>query len=604
MYSDTVTAAERYELAFGGCEAADYPLTWAQRWVYDRIRGTRERPAMLNVPYAATLPDGLRLPDVLDAIRRVVERHEALRARFYAAGGSPRQAVAGAGRLDVAVYDAPADRVDELGKRVVADLIARPYGADELPLRIAVLTTDGRPAVVALALSHLAADALSAWLVTEEIAALSRDPSAERPSAWQLGELLAYERGPRGARQAERAAEHWRDQIRRAPNTALPIRGAASRFAAWEMVLESAAVSAAALRLGERYQVDEPSAILAAYCMVAGSVAGRDFSTLSIASANRTRPQARATVGNLFQYAPATVRATGSLREVVSSAQRGLLTAYRFGHYDPALAAEVREQVRYERGVGADLSCGVNFALPSWSPYSGERADTRRGIEVYRGVPASVVRGLRAESTTKPFDHAEPVPLTLSLAVWWLAESATLALSGDSRLFDRADLERMLRSVESVLVEAACHDDPDVDTAELLRAAGVAAPRIANGLELVDGCWIDPDEVRDLVSEAVRPAALGLYVAHDPDGPARIEAYLVGHGLTPESAHQRCVAALPGRRFAATPAHYVICAEAPRDQADRRGWLGVPVLAAGSGRGGTDGGHRPPDDGRARAVRS
>jgi hypothetical protein len=96
---------------------------------------------------------------------------------------------------------------------------------------------------------------------------------------------------------------------------------------------------------------------------------------------------------------------------------------------------------------------------------------------------------------------------------------------------------------------------------------------------LVDSCWVDLTEVQRLLEAAFAVAQVFPSVASQP-----LVAYLVATDSvqTPEQAHARCMAALPGYPTALTPRHYVVCATAPPDPTDLAAW--PPPLAAGTGR--------------------
>ncbi len=577
-------ACHRVELV--DCGSGEYGLTWAQQSLARWIRTAGPGPAVLSVPRAGPLPATCTVADVLRAIGIVAARHDSLRSTFFRGpDGTWRQRVHAEVRLDVSVYDAGDGDPVATKDAVDMALRLRPYTVDELPLRAAVITRHGDPAQLAITLRHLAADGASAALVFEEIVRLAADPRAPLPPAWQPVDVLRHEAGEAGRRQARRAADHWAAQLRHAPNAVFPVRSTRRRHrAAQEVAIESDALSAGAFVLGQRYRTGEVAVLLAAFALLVGTMSGHRACTFNLASANRLRPELAAAVGNFYQFSPLTLRVEGSLRDLVRQARTQSLRAYRFGQHDPALVERARAAVQCERGAVADLSCAVNFAIGAGTPHRRGPEQSRLGIDRYAGATAELIHGLVASSTTRVIAETQAAPTGLLLAVWWLAERAALTLTGDSALFGPEELRSMLVSLERIVVVAAC-DEREFDTAALAAHAGATPLPVAPGLSYVDGCWVDPAAVRDLVASATGCGSARIRLAGGPDD-SRIEAWLPATpGLVPESAHGACVAALPSRQFVMTPHRYLIGAGSRPPAGDTdEAWSAVPVALAGSGR--------------------
>ncbi|MEN3305287.1 MAG: hypothetical protein V7603_1489 [Micromonosporaceae bacterium] len=575
-----------HRVEFTDCRSGEYGLTWAQQSLARWIRTAGPGPAVLSVPRAGRLPDGCTVAGVVRAVCAVAARHDSLRATFFrAADGAWRQRIHAQGRLDIPVYEAGDNDPVVVKDAVDIELRLRPYAAGDLPLRAAVITQRGVPCMLAVTVRHLAADAVAAGLVFEEISRLAAERTAPLLPAWQPEDMLRHEASDAGRRQARRAADHWAATLRHAPNAVFPIRAARGRRrAALEVAIESAALAAGVFVLGRRYRAGETDVLLAAFGLLVGAVSGHRTCAFNLASANRLRPELAAAVGNFYQFSPIALRADGSLRDVVRRARAQSLAAYRFGHYDPTLAEQTRVDIQRERGTFADLSCAVNFGVGIGSPYRRGPEESRLGIAVYQDATAALIRRLVASSTTEVLAHVHGAPAGLLLSVWWLADRAVLTLAGDSALFGVGELRELLVCLERIVVSAACADG-DVEAGELAAGAGAAPLPVADGLCYVDGCWVDLAAVRDLVTSATGCRSGRVRLAGGPDG-SRIEAWLPATpGLTPESAHTACVAALPSGQFTMTPHRYLVGAGPLRPDGDSdEAWAAVPVALAGSGR--------------------
>jgi hypothetical protein len=98
---------------------------------------------------------------------------------------------------------------------------------------------------------------------------------------------------------------------------------------------------------------------------------------------------------------------------------------------------------------------------------------------------------------------------------------------------------------------------------------------------LVDRSWVEIADVQRLVEEAVAPGVAHVFASA---GGRPLVSYLSATDAvrTPEQAHARCMAALPGHPTAITPRHYLICRTAPSDPSDPAAW--PAPAAAGTGR--------------------
>lgn len=601
MKSDDVPVVPvgTYTVAFKSSTTRVYPLTWAQQAMLWMMPWTA--PDGRSNPWVAADVQGADVPAVLNAIRAVVERHDALRARYdHADDGRYRQRVVGEGEIDIYEYDAGECPVEPVREAVAVRLASRGFGPDDLPVRAGLITRYGEPALAVLAFAHLAADALSAAFVALEVGRLTADPCAPLLECRQLADLLAYEHSENGRRQAERAADYWREQLWRAPNTIFPLSavprpdGAVPPAQMHGAVLDSKAAAAAVLTLGTRHGVSDAAVILAAFAVLVGAVAGRDECTFNLTSANRLDARARATVGNLFQFVPATVYISGWFRDLARESMAAYMRAFRFGRYDPELVARVREEVTYERGWRADLSCAVNFvghmSRSVRSPYGPGSEAAQPSLLSHAGTTPEEIERLTAETTVRSLDPDQQPPAGLALSVWWLGENAIITLSGNARVFGRQQVPDLLASLERILV-SACRADSEATVDELSRLVDLGQGRRCTDLTFVDRCWVDLQAVRELIERAIRPRVVRVFRTGGDSATecARLEAYVVDEvrSHTTEAIHAACVAALNRDRFVVVPQWYVVCAKPPSDLDSLSAWRSMPVLSAGSGRSGS-----------------
>ncbi|WP_432988617.1 condensation domain-containing protein [Dactylosporangium sp. CA-233914] len=154
-------------IAFRTDRTGEGPLIWAQLAIWDVLRWLPAGDTTLNLLVHAPVPAGRGLVAVSEAVRLLVERHDALRTVFFERDGEPVQKVLGSGEIPLHLHELPDDvslgeAVTEIGER-----LRKPWfdiGRD-LPLRAAVLLRDGVPQLVLLAASHMAVDGWSFGIV-------------------------------------------------------------------------------------------------------------------------------------------------------------------------------------------------------------------------------------------------------------------------------------------------------------------------------------------------------------------------------------------------------------------------------------------------------
>ena len=169
-------------------------------WVLHQLQ-----PAMTAYNLAAAIPlgDDVELSRVVEAIRRVVVRHEIHRARFAAVDGEPRVHIADAAETPVVLRDLrdmPREAQRTLVAGAAADAAHHPFDlASDAPVRFTVLQTGDRSGVLVLAAHHIAFDSWSFGVLTRDILAeydgLARgDVTTREPLALQYADFAAWQR--------------------------------------------------------------------------------------------------------------------------------------------------------------------------------------------------------------------------------------------------------------------------------------------------------------------------------------------------------------------------------------------------------------------------
>jgi amino acid adenylation domain-containing protein len=247
-----------------------FPLSFGQQRIWFLAQLDPGNPAY-NVAGAITIEGPLRAGVLALALREVVSRHEALRARFPFQGGQPVQVVEEPGGLDLPLVDLgglPLVRRRMAVRSLEREAARRPFHLEEGGLlRVVLLRLAEHEHRLLLVLHHIVADAWSAGLLMQELGSLygafacgEPSPLAELPvqyvdfAVWQRQHLLERQ---------ERQLEFWRRHLAELPALELPadrLRPAAQSLRGARQPLSLPAPVAAALA---RFDVDRVTPFVA-----------------------------------------------------------------------------------------------------------------------------------------------------------------------------------------------------------------------------------------------------------------------------------------------------------------------------------------------------
>ncbi len=517
------------------------------------------------------IPAGTTVHQVAAAAGTLLTRHEGLRTR-YLGGDPPIQRVVGSGELLVEVWSVdehrsgPADPA-LLARGLLARLAAGIAPDAPLPVRVAVAARGEQVAAAVMIFSHLAVDFQAMTVLGREFTRLLRDAGQPPVDVHQPLDQARAEATPRARRRQEAAFRHWQRHLPLLPQClyARPRTGPAAGGGIGEL---SSPAGAVALRhLADRTRTSRPTIVFAALCAVLARRTGYRELRFPILSGNRFEPRLQEYIGTLAQSVLVRVDAgDAGFDELVRRAFAAMLDASRHGAWDAGAATPLQLRTAAARGIHLQFEPLFNNLVVDSAPVGPPPA------------PVSSLPGM-ASRTRVDWQPAPPTAGLIRFDLWQVDDLLRLTgWSSDTGRVDEEDTRSLLLAVERLLLAAA---GGDLDPADVGPATGLSPITRGPGWLLADSCWIEVDEVQRLLD-----AALGTGVARafpDADGPGLV-AHLGGAPISPEQAHARCLAALPGRPTAMAPHRYVIHDGVPRDPTDHLGWQRIPVLAEGPGR--------------------
>jgi hypothetical protein len=606
-----LTLTHRLLVPFSGRRGGDGPLTISQGtllcWVTNPAFPTR------MVEWPLSLPAGTTLADIAAALRILMSRHEALRTCYPSAlppgatvespaeilPGEPVQRVIRSGELVVDVYAASEEPADDavLITELTRLLRAREFDLTaELPLRVAIAEWKDKPRAAVILYSHMAADMAAMVLLDRQFSALVTDPSSRQvgPPGHQPLDQAAEEHSARGLRRMDAAVRGWEAAFRVMPQCLFAVPSADPRrdggvVSGW---LWSRAGALALPHIAARTGASRQLVVLAAACTMIGWRTGHDTCVLPVLASNRYQRQLRDYIGSLVQdgITAIDVRAE-SLDEVVHRAAAAVLR----GNHNSLIEVKALERTvrnaEHTRGITWNRHCTFNdiseFQTPAYVTDATDGTDATATDD-----PAAAERALDRTRFSRMPAPGQEEQLLLLLLNQVEGELIMGATSRDANRVPLAELELLLRGIESLLVAAA---RGDVRLSDLAEVTGVRPVSRGPGWVRVGPSWVELAEVQRLVEDALRvPAAA--FAVPGPDGHSLVAYLAAGGGIdTPEKAHAACLTTLAGTRSLAppdgmrytaiTPGRYVICGAAPADVRDLAAWQAQAVAAEGDGRG-------------------
>jgi hypothetical protein len=165
---------------------------------------------------------------------------------------------------------------------------------------------------------------------------------------------------------------------------------------------------------------------------------------------NRFRPGFADSVSPVMQGCLAVIETDGPFEEVVRRAWQSGLRAYKHAYYDPAGWSEVYERLAAERG-----------AEPDWSVVFNDRRVLNREfaetISAADGAPS--LRDELTRSTLTWGDRNDMPEQKVFMNICDVPDTLCCEMWADTHFVSPADMERLLRRIEAVIVNAALAED-------------------------------------------------------------------------------------------------------------------------------------------------
>ncbi|QOC91534.1 condensation domain-containing protein [Micromonospora craniellae] len=444
---------------FAGGRAASAPLTWGQRAMWRTVEEFESPEAyrVLSLPRTLAVPTRaeVTVPEAVRALGTLVARHGSLRTRFRRRDDEVHQETAASGRLPVGVHAVPRPPDDPDGRAAAAELATRLRESrfdhvTEWPLRVALVTVDGRVRQVVVVFSHATVDFHATDVVLRDLRRLLLHGALDRPVGLQSVDLAGRERDAE-RRRSERAVAYW---VRQLPGIAASLSdpvgsGSAPRYRRGSLV--SRAVHHAARLVSTRHAVSTSNVVLAATAAGLTGAGGQDSCGIVVMANNRFQPGHQDAVGTLNQIGLARLDLADrpGFAELLSRARRGALDAYRHAYYDPAVWERTFTDLGHDHRTFLAPYCYLNDARL-----------TRDVDPTDTGPDETTLRAMVGDSEFRWLPELARFPWRCRVQVLDAPGAVELVVTADTRYFPAERVEPFLRGVEALLVEAAFRDVP------------------------------------------------------------------------------------------------------------------------------------------------
>ncbi|MCP3820233.1 condensation domain-containing protein [Streptomyces sp. A3M-1-3] len=433
---------------FTGGRGIEAGLTWSQQEIWALIENAGPHDHVYNVVEEFRVPSGVRPTEAqcLEALSFFLSRHESLRSVFpRGQGGRVVQRVLPEGRLPVEFVDTrtPGDEQVTALKEFFGT--RRFSFADELPLRLVLLVTEGRVWGGVYVFSHLAIDWYGLRHLADEVTEYFRSGRtlpALAPDTQTPADLAVWQESPVGIRKRDRTLGHVASLFRDRTPLALPpaVADLPEEKAYRQAALRSRAAHHAVARIADSTGTSAAAVIVGATALVLRDLTGSDHVDLHLTSSQRFGRQSRSMVATLMQETYFSVDlADADLPQAVKRSWLSAITAFQNSGCD----ADSMNRLLAELGGGADA--------PLWFPYCvNDRRTLPADGTKPRDVPAA---SMLADTvlTWLPVTEEEPFYLVVDDGL----DHLEFSLTCDIRHFTETGMESFLRELEGSLITLA-----------------------------------------------------------------------------------------------------------------------------------------------------
>ncbi len=435
---------ELVDVAFHGDGGGSDVMAWGQAGMWMLLV---EQGSWIPMGGTKPLDAGTTVEDIAGELRYLMTRYPSMRTRLRFTGdGPPTQIVHERGAITLEIVDAGDDDPAALADLAYHRIADAPLDfTTEWPIRMAIVRQHGFATHMAVAISHLVADASGNAIMMAEVAARQMTPVDGMPALTQV----AWQRSPAGQRQHDAAVRYWRNQLREVRNAGPRDLGEVRDPRHWHGELHSPALALAVSSIAARTRIEPTNILLTAYATALSRIADLDPAVIAPTVSNRFRPGLSDVVGVVAQRGLC-VLAVADLpfEEALLRCQRATMAAYKYAYYDPTRMLEVIAALGRDRGEDLNPTCHFNDRRGSGS---GRGTPGAEPVE----MPVGQVRAALTETTFGWVEGRDNTYEPLMVHVDDAAGRLDLTVTMDTALLSPDRAEALVREMEAIAVTAS-----------------------------------------------------------------------------------------------------------------------------------------------------
>jgi hypothetical protein len=540
---------------------------------------------LLNLTQTWDVANGESVTAVLDVLRQLMARHEALRTTYgFNERHEPVQRVHPIPRLALAEFEpGSAISASEATARLRSLLAERDFALEtEFPFRAGIVA-DGETTTVIAVFHHSIIDGPAILVMYQEFKALTEGLPIRPPEElWHPVDQALEEQSATGRRRVDGALAWLSGVYQTIPPSPVMSQptGAADRFGAGgplyrQLHMDSWQASRDLRAAARILRVTPYSVLVSAYMIILSLASGNSFVGILSGASNRHLRNAKHSVLCLVQDVPVCHRIEPGMKYSQILRDVGLVcfTGLCRGNYAFDKLEELRVAMENERGIRLVLDASLNYIeLDS-------RADRQDEGEA-RGEPPSATAG--GIPYWEEFKDPSLYSHDMNLTVLKEADSLRFAFNIRTDIVPPVLAEAIILGLESFLAVIAKGQDPSVrELGEMLK---IPAPHgQETRRELVD-CVVDLAVVRSLLLAHPDVLEAGVFTTFPANASAYVYAYVYAASRLPIGELRHFVMTRLGEyRLAVVPHSFIVTRAAPADPDSEQGWRLQPVDRRGTG---------------------
>ncbi|EJQ37641.1 amino acid adenylation domain-containing protein [Bacillus cereus BAG5X1-1] len=180
-----------------------YPLSSAQRRLYilNKIEGSG---VSYNIPSAMKIKGDLNVNQFENALRKLIERHEALRTSFVMVDGEPVQKIEKEIEFQVTYREVGTDKIGDIVNGFV-----KPFDLEKAPLlRVEIIKITEDEHIMVMDMHHIISDGVSMGIFTQELTELYKGKTLS-PLNIQYKDYSAWQRELSTKEEMKKQEEYW-----------------------------------------------------------------------------------------------------------------------------------------------------------------------------------------------------------------------------------------------------------------------------------------------------------------------------------------------------------------------------------------------------------